>query len=197
MTGEDDWETPGLLLDWYDIPTGWGQLFRGDLLKWRTNLKTNPERLILRGKPRRQGSGNMAMEKRRERLCLLSFLSFSPPRSFIQPGRRNEWELLRASSAPLQTVYEHRQESLFLFLLSFRHAIHPREPLRERENFPPSLIAFLLPRFEKIDSSHPRILAPSIVEWVIPSRDLISVSFETGLYGFCECISHTIGDQSR
>lgn len=142
---EREWEkkrewvrpVPGLdFPDWYDIPTGWGQSFSGDLLKRRTNLEANPKRLISRGKPRRQGSGNMAVKTKGCTSSPLFSLSPSPHppslslsfllhRSFIQPGRRNEWELLYdlfcTSSDRLGT-----SAGLFSFFFSsFHHAIRP------------------------------------------------------------------------
>lgn len=57
------------------------------MLKRRTNLKANPERLISRGKPRRQGSGNMMVEGSGKLYAL--FLSFPLEALFSLEGAMN------------------------------------------------------------------------------------------------------------
>jgi len=112
VTGDDRETCPGtrLVFDWYDIPTE--QSFRRDLLKRRTNLKANPERLISRGKPRRQGSGNMMVEAAES--CMFSFF---PSLSKLYSTWKAQWmgastSFERTSSDRLR---EHRQDSLFSF----------------------------------------------------------------------------------
>lgn len=81
------------------------------------------------------------------------FSSFS--RSFIQPGRRNEWELLRAPRYLFRPSTNIGRNLSFFLFPPFRRA-----SLREKENFPPStLVAFLFPSppHRKVDSSHLRI----------------------------------------
>jgi len=166
VTGDDRETCPGtrLVFDWYDIPTE--QSFRRDLLKRRTNLKANPERLISRGKPRRQGSGNMMVEAAES--CMFSFF---PSLSKLYSTWKAQWmgastSFERTSSDRLR---EHRQDSLFLFLF-FRLAIRPqRRASQEKENFPPFLGLFLFPRFGR-STLRTRGFSTSIAEIAILQR---------------------------
>lgn len=102
--------------------------------------------------------------------------------------------------------------TLFLFLLLLLLLFSPRHPLvafraslQEKENFPPfplpslSLSVLFLPfpfsRYEKVDSSHPRIFTPSTVQRYGSMARHFSYS-ETNLHELCEHVSRIIKDIS-